>query len=148
MRVASEQVDANVYLYRSVTRSLEAILENDNIGIVCFEMNGLNAEVISALAMLRRVRPEVVTIILTQSSDFEVATKLINHGQAFRYLAKPLSIKELRSVLFSALDRHIALMSNKESAARYESDTRNLSLTQRVINLFARIHSRKDNVLH
>jgi len=101
MRVASENIDANVYIHKSITNSIEAILENDEISIIYFEMNGLNAEVISALAMLRRMRPEVVTIILTKSTDFEVAVKLINHGQAFRYLADPLSVKELRSTLFS-----------------------------------------------
>lgn len=141
-RVTSEQIEANVYIHKSVTSSIEAILENKEISIIFFEMNSLNAEIISALAMLRRIRPNVVSIILTQSTDFKIAIKLINHGQAFRYLTAPLSIIELRTTLFSALQRHMALTNNKEAAARYESDTRNLSITQRVVNLFARIGSR------
>ena len=152
MRVASEKIDTDIYTSESISDSVKTILENEEISIVFFEMKGLNAEIISTLAMLRRVRPEVVTIIFTKSTDFEVAVKLINHGQAFRYLAEPISIKQLRATLFSALNRHIALTQNKQSAIRYKSDTRNLSLTQRVVNLFARkdkkISQENESALH
>lgn len=143
LKVASKDIDAKIFISSSLSTSLEAIMKNKDIGIIFIEMTALNADIVSALAMLRRTRPEVVVMILTNASDFEVAVKLINHGQAFRYLAEPIDIEILTSSLLAALDRHIQLCKFKDAALRYESDTRKLNIGEKVIRLFAKLTGNK-----
>jgi len=143
LKLASKGFDAKVYISKSLSVSLDAIVNNNDIGIVFIEMNSLNAEIISALALLKRSKPEVVVIILAQASDFNVAVKLINNGQAFRYLCGPIDLKILQTSIRSALIRHVKLSKNKQYARRYTTDTRDLSISQRVARLIARLTGNK-----
>lgn len=139
LQLASKSIDAKVFISQSLTASLDAIIKNNDIGIVFIEMNRINTDLISALAMLRRTRPEVVVIILTRSTDFEVAIKLINHGQAFRYLAEPIDLKTLQSAMLAGLIRHRKLKLNKKAARRYISDTKNLTIGSKIVRFFSKL---------
>lgn len=145
IKVASKKLDAKIFISSSLSASLEAIMKNTDIGIVFIEMTTLNADIISALAMLRRTRPEVVVMILTEASDFEIAVKLINHGQAFRYLSEPIDLGTITSSLRTSLERHTQLYLNQKSAIRYQSDTSNLSIGAKVLRLFSRLAGNKTN---
>ena len=57
---------------------------------------------------LKAKRPEVLSILLTDQPDSELAIELINKAHIFRFLPKPVSAKELRTQVAEALRRYAA----------------------------------------
>ena len=56
----------------------------------------------------------MLSILLTDEPDSEVAINLINDSQIFRFLPKPVSARELRTQVADALRRYAA---HKQSVA-------------------------------
>ena len=90
--------------------SLETALESMTkfpIGVLITDV-GADEKAINALTKaVRRVTPEVVIILASDRSDANVLIQLINSGQVFRFLLKPLQIGQCRIWLTSALRRFV-----------------------------------------
>jgi DNA-binding NtrC family response regulator len=69
--------------------------------------------------MLKKKIPALVTMVAGQHRDAEVMIKLINHGQVFRFIDKPLSSTGCQKHVREALKRHIVLRKNPALADRY-----------------------------
>jgi serine/threonine-protein kinase len=67
--------------------------------------------------------PQLVTIAVSQHRDVLDMVWLINHGQIFRFLRKPLSAGRTAISLQAALQHHRLLLKNPELAKRHEVDT-------------------------
>ncbi|MBT8144122.1 MAG: response regulator [Gammaproteobacteria bacterium] len=77
-------------------------------------------EVIQNLtAMLKKKLPALVTLVAGKHRDANVMISLINHGQVFRFVDKPLSSAACQSHVREALKRHIVLRKNPQLAQRY-----------------------------
>lgn len=77
-------------------------------------------EVIQNLTgMLKKKIPALVTLVAGQHRDADVMINLINHGQVFRFVDKPLSSAACQSHVREALKRHIMLRKNPELAKRF-----------------------------
>ena len=66
----------------------------------------------SGLEVVKRVRaahPDVVRMLLTGQTSFDVAQKAINQGEVHRYLCKPFDPVELRSIVAEGLERRADL---------------------------------------
>ncbi|MGH8445739.1 MAG: response regulator, partial [Solimonas sp.] len=83
-----------------------AALEQDNVGVVVSELAVAQQSVTGLLKMLKAERPEVVTIVLTPFADVSVFIGLINQGQVYRLLPKPLRRGAFSMSLASALRHH------------------------------------------
>jgi serine/threonine-protein kinase len=75
-------------------------------------------------AELQRQVPELVTIVASDRSDAHMMINLINHGQVFRFLLKPLSLGQSRIWLSSAVERHLELVTSPGVARRYQAAER------------------------
>jgi serine/threonine-protein kinase len=73
-------------------------------------------------ARLKAHLPELVTIAVSQHRDVLDMVWLINHGQIFRFLRKPLSAGRTAISLQAALQHHRLLLKNPELAKRHEVD--------------------------
>lgn len=93
---------------RSLDEALNA-LEQHAIGVVVSELAVANHSVTGLLKMLKAERPEVVTIVLTPFADVSVFIGLINQGQVYRLLPKPLRRGAFSMSLASALRHHRVL---------------------------------------
>lgn len=69
--------------------------------------------------MLKEKLPALVTMVAGKHRDAEVMIGLINHGQVFRFIDKPLSSAGCHKHVRDALKRHIVLRRNPELAKRY-----------------------------
>jgi DNA-binding NtrC family response regulator len=69
------------------------------------------------LHMLKHIQPQAVRVVLSASTDFDVVMKAVNHAEVFRYLAKPWSDDELRTVLELAFARAAQLRAPAPAAA-------------------------------
>ena len=56
--------------------------------------------------LLMAEHPEILSILVTESSDSELVIELINQAQIFRFLNKPISVKQLRGHVEAALEKY------------------------------------------
>jgi len=70
-------------------------------------------------SMLKKKIPALVTMVAGKHRDAEVMIKLINHGQVFRFIDKPLSSASCHKHVREALKRHIVLRKNPQLVKRY-----------------------------
>lgn len=86
-----------------------AILAEQQIGVVISELFVGREPIALALKMLKAEHPEVVTIVMTPFQDTTVLIGLINQGQVYRFLPKPIRRGPLGMNIASALRHHRVL---------------------------------------
>jgi serine/threonine-protein kinase len=114
-------VDSNGELYRS-TRELMADvcpvrqatgpevalgeLAAGDIGVVLFDIDAGNpSDNANLIKTLKQDHPQLLTLVVTEASDSELMIGLINGAQIFRFINKPVALKNLRGHLIAALVR-------------------------------------------
>lgn len=71
------------------------------------------------IGVLKKHRPELVTIVVSDGRDTTDMINLINYGQVFRYVLKPIEPTQLREEIMSAAIHHVNLLTNPDSAKRH-----------------------------
>ena len=89
----------------SFERALD-VLENQEIGVVVSDVFVDKKDATILVKALKAEYPEIVTVILTKFNDANMAVKLINQGQIFRYLSKPIHKAQLRASLETSVIYH------------------------------------------
>ncbi|MGH8457204.1 MAG: response regulator [Stenotrophobium sp.] len=97
-----------------------ALLESDNIGVVISDTRVQDHPVLSLIGTLKQHRPELVSIILTERADAGAAIDLINQGQIYRLITKPIHDSQCKIAVTSSLRQHHRLAQNPELHQRYE----------------------------
>jgi adenylate cyclase len=102
---------SNVFMYEdnyilTAESGEEALvkIKNNKIDLVISDQNMPG---MSGLQLLRRVRaeyPDVVTIILTASSEVETAVKAVNEVGVYQFILKPFNVMDLRLTVKRALE--------------------------------------------
>jgi response regulator RpfG family c-di-GMP phosphodiesterase len=95
------------YRILGATDPLEAlkILDSEQVDLVISDIDMPQMTGLELVAQIRRVRPEVVRILLTGRGTLDSALRAINDGEVHRFLTKPWSDEELRSTIEHALAR-------------------------------------------
>ncbi len=102
----------------SVADAIDLLAERP-VGVLITDAAVDEAAVSALTAELKQHVPELVTIVASQRSDAHMLINLINHGQVFRFLLKPVSVGQCRLWLSSAVTRHTELMAHPETVQRY-----------------------------
>jgi len=114
------------------------ILEKHRIGVVVSELV-IHGEVVTGmLSALREHHPSLVTIVMTDQADAQHSIDLINQGQIYRLLQKPVSDGVLRGTMNVASRRFQAMERNPDRARRYKAAPAPAA-DERRVGLFARI---------
>lgn len=108
------------------TSSIEAALEElarHEIGVIVSKLQVGTQSIVPLLKVLKSQHPQVVTLAMTPFRDINVLVGLINQGQVFRFLPKPLRRNLLSASLIAAMARHAAMVSTPalQAAHRVES---------------------------
>ena len=93
-------------------KSLDAAmghLESQEIGVIVSELIVGNDSIGTFLKLLKAEYPQIVTIVLTPLNDAGIFINLINQGQVYRLLPKPLRRGPFGRNLGSALRHHQTL---------------------------------------
>ncbi|GAC1635480.1 MAG: hypothetical protein NVS9B10_31330 [Nevskia sp.] len=130
-------------------RSLEqafALLEQQPIGVIVSELSVGRESLTAALKLLKAQHPEVVTIVMTPFQDAGVLIGLINQGQVYRLLPKPLRRGPLGMNLSSAMRHHRALRRAPQLRERHAVETLRqpdeLTVAARVRGFLGRLRGR------
>jgi len=111
--------DFQVHGASSVEQAL-TMLERQKIGVVISDTRVHQSPVITLVSMLKEHHPELVTVILTQRADAGTAIDLINKGQIYRFISKPLHGSQCKIAVNSAVRQHHKLTSAPELHQRYQ----------------------------
>ena len=106
-----------VHSASTVDQCLE-ILDQHSIGVIFTEMIVGGEEVAMLLSALREHHPYLVVIVITHQADAGHSIELINHGQVFRLLLKPVSDSVLRGTVNIATRRFQMLRQHPEQIQR------------------------------
>jgi len=106
-----------------VTNPVDAlrILAQEEIGVILADRTLGTMDLTHLLCLLKRQHPQIVSIVLTESMDSNLISKMINQGQIYRFIPKPVKAGFLRMTLKSALVRRNELVSNPALAERYQT---------------------------
>lgn len=102
--IINKNFEGQVHLFTALsgTKALE-IVSNENIDIIFMDINmpGLNG--LETLSCITKIKPEVVTIILSAFDRFQYAQEAMNLG-AFKYITKPVNRNVVIQTIRSAMD--------------------------------------------
>lgn len=96
------------------------LLREHKPGVLLTDISNDKATIQSMTARLKQHLPELVTIAVSPHRDVLDMVWLINHGQIFRFLRKPLSPGRCAVSLQAALQHHRMLLKNPELVRRHE----------------------------
>lgn len=107
-----------VHVAGDTDQALE-VLSNHPIGVLVTD-EAVDENAVSGLTTtLKQHVPELVTIVASERSDAHALIDLINHGQVFRFLLKPVQVGQCRIWLNSASRKYEELVENVAAPARH-----------------------------
>lgn len=137
-----------VYGAQSLEQAFER-LSRYRVGVVVSELTLGRQNISVMLKLLKSEYPEIVTIVMTSFQDTGVLIGLINQGQVFRFLPKPVRRGPLGMNLNSALRHHELLKASPIRRAAHgvekPREPDDLSLSQRLLGVLNRFRSRVDS---
>jgi len=118
-----------------------ALLAEHDFAVVLAELRHSRDDVIDTLKWLKREAPRTLAIAYSGLRDGRILIDLINQGQIFRFLPKPLSRELLRRALIAACERHAELRTAPQRARRVvvELPRQESSLPTKLMDYFRRI---------
>lgn len=83
-------------------------LESEEIALIIADLSVGQDGLVTLFKLLKEEHPEILSILVTETSDSELVIDLINQAQIYRFLNKPIHIGQLRSHVQSALKKYLA----------------------------------------
>ncbi|SFF26702.1 Response regulator receiver domain-containing protein [Fontimonas thermophila] len=111
--------DFRVVAARSMEEAVN-LLEKERIGVIISDTRVADSPVLGLISTLKQHHPELVSVILTERADAGTAIELINQGQIYRFITKPIHDSQCKITVSSALRQHHRLAQSPELHQRYE----------------------------
>lgn len=130
--------DRPVYVAGSFYEALEQIKQHP-IGTVITESSISGEPVTTLVNGLHQLRPELVYIVLTGQPDAQHIIDLINYGQIYRVLRKPINVSVLRGAVNLAARRHQTLQRQPDRAQQMTEELAVIPPERQNRSLFSKI---------
>ena len=108
----------DVSLATNLARVLD-VLEQQRAGVLVTDYTDNVNQLRNMIGSLKQVLPELVTIVVSENRDASDMIALINYGQVFRYVDKPLDVDRFLNDVNAAALRHIELVNHPELLQRH-----------------------------
>ncbi len=102
--------------------ALELLAAND-VAVLVTDQRMPKMTGLELLAEATKVRPDAVRIILTAFTDVDVLIEAITQGDLYRYITKPWDAKEVRGILFHAIERFHLQRENRRLQSQLQEYT-------------------------
>ncbi len=96
-----------------------AILSNEPVAVLMSETCVGRMDTTPLVKVLKQRYPEIVSMMFTVDSDVDAIIKLINQGQIYRFIPKPVKPGFMKILLASAMNKHRELKHNPGTARRH-----------------------------
>ncbi len=120
IRNISRRFGFDVYGASSYIQAVRILDIRPDVGVAIIGIAVDPHETLEALNLFKQHRPDLTVIALADSTDANVAIDLINKGQVFRYLQKPVEAGEFDRAVVSAIKRHQMLKKVEGLSERYQ----------------------------
>lgn len=111
------------YLVANNISDAIAAMEMPNIGVVISELFVGGVDVSRLVKKMKERSPDITTIVISSRSDSQEVIDLINQGQIFRFLFKPVKQGALKMMIGSALRKHLEMKNDPLLLSRYRVDS-------------------------
>jgi DNA-binding NtrC family response regulator len=111
-----------VHVASSVEEAMTTIEKFPQIGVIISEVRIDSSDVTELLTTLKRFYPGMVTMVASGYNDADVVMRLINQGQIFRFIAKPISAERVRDLVRRAIQLHRSMQRYPGLATRHVVD--------------------------
>jgi len=95
------------------------VLEQHETGVVISETDSGQGDLTGLIKTLKQYHPHIASVVLTDRANAQLAIDLINEGQVFRMLLKPVRMGSCRLSVEAALGRYWQLKNNPKAAGRF-----------------------------
>jgi len=102
-----------IHLASDGQEGLEVFKKEGGFAVVLSDMRMPRMNGAEMLAAIKKIDPEVVTVLLTGFTDFESAMAAVNEGNVFRMLSKPCPPETLNKVLCDAVNQYDLICSKR-----------------------------------
>ncbi len=102
----SDDEQLNINFYRSVDELYYGLKAHHETNILFVDTNIGEKAAIDVFEKIRINRPNMVSIAVTEACMGADAVTMLNNGQIFKYLIKPLTVTRLKPMLLACLQKH------------------------------------------
>lgn len=110
-------------LYASDLDGALGLMQEREIAVVITDVEAEHEELTAMLKLLKQENPQILTIVITRTSDAEMIVELINQAKLFRFLNKPVNVGLLKKHIHTALQRYTAFMQTPELTREHQVQT-------------------------
>ncbi len=96
------------------------VMEQQPVGVVITDTRVQGRSVVQLLSELKAHNPELISMIVTARADAGLAIELINQGQIYRFITKPLRETQCKLAVAAAINQHRKLSRHKGLGRRYQ----------------------------
>lgn len=116
----SEAVGPDVKIAHATTLA-EAVAAFDaqRVGIIVADTRVSNLDTTTMLKVLKEEHPDIVTVVYTATTDSVDVVTLINQGQIYRFIPKPVKTVMLKQALMGAALKRRQLRDNPDAVRRH-----------------------------
>jgi DNA-binding NtrC family response regulator len=107
-----------VNFVNSAERAL-LVMEQHETGVIISETQAGRSDLTALLKALKQHHPHIATVVITERANAQTAIELINEGQVYRMLIKPVRMGTCRLSVDSAIGRYWQLKQNPQAARRF-----------------------------
>lgn len=125
--------EIKIYGTQNIHQAVRILNAQPRIGVIIIGLE--STETVGIIGVLKQRHPDLVSIALTDETDAEVAVNLINSGQVFRYLCKPLETESFEKSLSQAFYRHNFLKTNIDAQKRFKVKFNHQEISLKLRNL-------------
>jgi len=122
-----------VHWGKNLDEAFEMLSEYPNIAVIISEIKVGSEDISSPLKILKQYHPNTLTLVVTSFQDTNALIKLINQGQIYRFLPKPVAKGMLERGIRDALWRYNFLQQVPQAVERHaveptqEEETKTIS---------------------
>lgn len=119
-QLIAEAVGVEVKITQATTLAdAVAAFDDQNVGIILSDTRVANLDTTTMLKILKQEHPEIVTVVYTATADAVDVITLINQGQIFRFIPKPVKAVMLKQALMAAALKRRQLRDSPDAAKRH-----------------------------
>lgn len=111
--------DTVAFNYAQNLAEAVGILNEQRVSVIVSETRVGAVDATRLINIMKQKRPEIVAVMISAQSDADLVTGLINEGQIYRFVPKPVRVGYLKLVINSALVKHRRLVATPDLASRH-----------------------------
>jgi eukaryotic-like serine/threonine-protein kinase len=113
-------------------------MEKQEVAVLVSDFEAGDEQLGAMLQLLKQENPQILTILVTATSDSELVIELINRLQIFRFLNKPVNVGLLKRYVHAALQRYLTFKQapqlTREHPVRPPEEMRASPVGQRILD--------------